>query len=135
VNADLKAREDLAEALVPTALHLVGAVHDDGPDAVHEVIGELPAEHLPALLVVVAAMVDPTRTPTQLLGWVEQAQLPMALNEDDPRSWSDETCHRLHKEHRRRGTPVSPFLAARRAAGWREWERRRKARARTTGNT
>lgn len=62
---------DLAEAMVPVAARLVGAVHDDGPGHVARVVNSLDAQEIRGLVVVLAAMVDPDRTPTELLGWVD----------------------------------------------------------------
>ena len=60
---------DLAEALVPLAARLVAVVRDEGPEAVANVLGEVPAGRHDALAVVLAAMVDPDSTVRDLLAW------------------------------------------------------------------
>lgn len=131
---------DLAESLVPTAARLVGAVHDDGPAAVARVLAGVPTEHLPAFTVVLAAMVDPNKSPRDLLGWVDRALQPRnpaptlfagVAEPDDPRSWPDDLCHRLYLEARRvpDGTPRDEALLT---LGRREWDRRIKERTRQT---
>ena len=64
-------RADLAEALVPVGLSLAYTVHSEGPPAVTREIAGVPATHLRALAVVLAAMDDLDRTPQELLGWVD----------------------------------------------------------------
>ena len=131
----LEAREDLAEAMVPFAMRMVGAVHDDGPGAVTEVLSEVHPDNLPALVVVLAAMVDPTKTPGYLLRWLNDGPAlfdtdPYILDTVSPRDWSDTVCHRLWREYRRVSEPGSDWLHQKRQAGYREWERRRKDRQR-----
>jgi DNA-binding NarL/FixJ family response regulator len=58
-----------AEALVPLAAELVGTVRDFGPDAVAAVLARVPANRHDALAVVLAAMVDPDQSPSNLLAW------------------------------------------------------------------
>ena len=58
-----------AEALVPLAAELVGTVRDFGPDAVADVLARVPANRHDALAVVLAAMVDPDQSPSNLLAW------------------------------------------------------------------
>lgn len=59
----------LAEHLVPIAARLVGTVRDEGADAVADLLREVPGGRFDALSVVLAAMVDPDRTPRELLAW------------------------------------------------------------------
>lgn len=80
-RATAERRAEERAAYADRMLHLtslvVGAVHDDGPDAVREAIasalaaeqpdGEDPVEWLAATL---AAQVDPDSTPSERLGWV-----------------------------------------------------------------
>ena len=61
-------KADLAEAMVPVACRLAGAVRDD-PDEVARILREH-SEHLYALVVVLAAMVPEDQTPRDLLAWV-----------------------------------------------------------------
>ncbi|MEU5847459.1 hypothetical protein [Saccharopolyspora shandongensis] len=73
-------REDYATRLVPIAARLVAAVHDEGPDAILSALNRARALPTPAdgtrvedaLPVVLAAMVDPARTPRQLLAWTTE---------------------------------------------------------------
>lgn len=61
---------DQAERMVPVAAALVGAVHDGGPGEVAALLAGIPAHDRDALAVVLAAMVNPDRTVTELLAWV-----------------------------------------------------------------
>lgn len=133
---------DLAESLVPVAVRLVAAVHDDGVAAVARVLSEVHTEHLPALSVVLAGMCDPDRTPGEMLAWVTWDEIPdvdqpslLALADPpvhtddverlpaDPREWSDEVAKWYHRAFRRKGGE----LDYRAKLGYHEWERRRKA--------
>lgn len=120
---------DLAEAMVPVAAQLVGAVHDEGIVGVARILSIVKTEDMPALAVVLAAMVDPCRTVPELLEWVTWDDVAPAIDSDraprldDPREWADSRCHRLWREWRRVGAPRS--YEAR--LGYMEWERRRRA--------
>lgn len=61
--------EALAESLVPIAARLVGTIRDFGPDDVQAVLAEVPNGRHDALAVVLAAMVDPDQSPSNLLAW------------------------------------------------------------------
>ncbi len=61
--------EALADALVPIAAQLVGTVRQYGPDDVSAVLARVPNGRHDALAVVLASMVDPDATPSQLLAW------------------------------------------------------------------
>ncbi|HEU5475672.1 MAG TPA: hypothetical protein VFV67_33955 [Actinophytocola sp.] len=72
-------REQYCEALAALCLRLVGAVHTDGPNATVDTLTAI--HHLPvpdgwsvdiALPVVLAAMINPDRRLSELLGWTEQ---------------------------------------------------------------
>lgn len=71
-------REELVDALVPLAAELVGTVRDYGPDDVAAVLARVPGRPpgdfgpMDALVVVLAAMVDPDSNAAQLLAWTEQ---------------------------------------------------------------
>lgn len=67
----------LVDALIPVACRLVGAVRDGDRDDVAGVLAEVPGGRQDALLVVVAAMVDPDRSPGELLAW---ASAPRDVN-------------------------------------------------------
>jgi len=138
-------RADLAEALVPVAAALIGAVHDEGAQAVARVLGVVAPENLPALAVVLAAMVDPDMSPGDLLAWVtfgETASHGLSYSEQiagrygvvlskippDPRCWEAallRTCHAAAVHYRDVGWVLS---------GEREYQRRRMARKRGTQN-
>jgi hypothetical protein len=69
-------REGYAQALVPWATRLVGAVRDEGPAAVRAVFDAVyrvsaPSDVAPAevLAVLLAAMVDDSRPAVELLAW------------------------------------------------------------------
>lgn len=73
-------RDTYAAALVPIAVRLVGTVHYEGVAATRAVLNHLHAIPAPpgihpveALCVVLAAMVDDSRTPGELLAWTEPA--------------------------------------------------------------
>lgn len=69
-------REELVAQLVPIAARLVGAVRDYGPEEIAAVLARVPDGRHDALAVVLAAMVDSTRTPQQLLAWVDASTQP-----------------------------------------------------------
>lgn len=127
---------DRAEQMVPVAARLVGAVHDDGPATVARIIATVTPENTPALLVVLAAMVDAEQSPGTLLAWVD-ASLNDRYNSptlfttgsesNDPRAWPDHICHQLAKEYRR-DPDGEPRDETRLLAAYREWDRRRHRR-------
>jgi hypothetical protein len=68
--------ETYLDTLAPLVARLIGAVHDEGPDAITGALiacRALPAPHeinpADAIPVMLAAMVDPTRRPSELLAW------------------------------------------------------------------
>lgn len=68
----------LCASLVPFAMRIVGTVHAHGDrtDELEDLLrsrlrGVVPVEWI-ALIVVLAAMVDPEQNATQLLGWTEE---------------------------------------------------------------
>ncbi|WP_100499384.1 hypothetical protein [Geodermatophilus chilensis] len=65
------AHEQLVDQLLPIAAELVGTVRDYGPDDVAAVLARVPAGRHDALAVVLAAMVDPDRSPAELLAWLD----------------------------------------------------------------
>ena len=69
----MTAAERLAEQASWHAARLVGAVHDEGPDVVAALLADAPAGRLDAVCVALAAMVDPDRTPGELLAWTDWA--------------------------------------------------------------
>lgn len=143
---DAQARGDLAESLIPVAASLIGAVHEGGPVEVERVLSILAPENLPALAVVLAAMVDPDRPMSALLGWVtfdEHGAPPPAGDlsrqvaavygvrlpvRGDPKGWPSEVLRACHAAavHYREVDWVD--------AGEREYHRRRVARKRGTRN-
>lgn len=130
---------DLAESMVPVAERVVGAVHEDGPTAMANAIAGLSDLETNALIVVLAAMVNPDATPAQLLGWVDwdtpghrpEAEPLFNVGKASARTWSDERCHELWMEYRR--TNLNPARGPVAFMGYREWERRRKNHHRRTG--
>lgn len=60
------------DQLLDTALELVGVVHDYGPDATADLLDQLTPGDWYRLAIACAAMVDPDKTPGELLGWLEQ---------------------------------------------------------------
>jgi hypothetical protein len=75
----------IAEELARIAAELVGTVHDFGPDVTARVLEKVPADQLPAFAVVLAAMVDPTRSVSDLLAWTKE---PVRSREFAPKvSW------------------------------------------------
>lgn len=129
---------DLATEMVPVASRLVGAVHDDKVSDVALILDEARIAdpwRRNALLVVLAAMVDPDRRPRDLLAWVwwddmrpmdpalfPRSDEPASL---EPRTWSDTYCHARWKAYRRVESPEHRHDALDKA-GFREWERRRR---------
>lgn len=65
--------DDRFHAAVPSALRLVGAVRSCDPDDVQQI---LQRADLPALAIALAAMVDDTRTPSEMLAWTTQELRP-----------------------------------------------------------
>lgn len=75
MRGHLDRQRELADAIegpvIDAALSLVDAVHEHGgPRDVAMILAGVPAEHRDALVVVLAAMVDPSRSIKDLLGWV-----------------------------------------------------------------
>jgi hypothetical protein len=65
-------RGDMVEDLLPQAANLVALVHGDGgPQDVHQALARLDATQKEALLVILAALVDPDQPMTKSLGWVD----------------------------------------------------------------
>lgn len=86
---------DRARDCVPLALTLVGAVRDDDNALVQQVLDEAdPA----SLAVILAAMVDDTRRPSDLLAWAQP--------DPDLDGWTMSAvlaAHRTYEQHRVRG--------------------------------
>jgi hypothetical protein len=140
-------RGDLAEALIPAAAALVGAVHDGGKVEVQRVLDVIAPENLPAFAVVLAALVDPEKSIADLLEWVtfdehEQAAEGMdhphqvadtygvKMPHGDPHNWDAATLRAGHAAaaHTRYQGVDWVF------AGEREYQRRRMATKRGTEN-
>ena len=60
---------ELADSLVPIAAQLVGTVREYGPDDVAAVLARVPEGRHDALAVILAAMVDPDSSASDLLAW------------------------------------------------------------------
>lgn len=63
-------RGDLAERLVPIAMDLSIAVHDEGPDDVAAVLSNVGPDEWDAFAVVLAAMIEVDRPVNATLGWI-----------------------------------------------------------------
>lgn len=59
------------DELIDVAAQLIGSVRDYGPEVVASVLATVPEGRHDALAVVLAAMVDPDRTPGELLAWMD----------------------------------------------------------------
>ncbi|MFD7980269.1 hypothetical protein [Streptomyces sp. NPDC059071] len=71
-NLSASERGDVAEAMLPTAAHLVALVHGDGgPSEVGEVLAKLTPLQKDALLVVLAGLVNPDQPLSAALGWLD----------------------------------------------------------------
>ena len=122
-------RAGLAEQMVPEACQLAVLVHDADAERVAAFIRALDPEHVPALLVVLAAMIPvDDRSPGDLLAWeasvpeaVKWRQLPLcAAAEPEP-------CPSLaaYRRHKARGEDTEECGCAEAArAEWREKKRR-----------
>jgi hypothetical protein len=64
--------DTVSSTLIPLAAELIGVVRDYGPDDVAAVLARVPEGRHDALAVVLAAMVDPDKTPSQLLAWTRK---------------------------------------------------------------
>lgn len=65
-------RGDMVEELLPQAANLVALVHGDGgPRDIHQALARLDATQKEALLVILAALVDPDQPMSRALGWVD----------------------------------------------------------------
>lgn len=103
------------EMALPTILELIGAVRDGDAQAVARAVDLL---DLPAAVVLLAAMVDDTRTPTDLLAWTEDlpsARQARARRRLTYRGRQLAPCgsHAAFNRHRgHRETPCEPCAAA-----------------------
>lgn len=61
--------ETIASELVPLAAQLVGTLRDYSPEDVAAILDPLPESHLYRLTIILAAMVDPDASPSELLAW------------------------------------------------------------------
>lgn len=94
--------EALAEALVPIAAELIGTVREYGVEDVSAVLARVPAGRHDALAVVLAAMVDCDRSPSELLGWINA---PPVLHRSDRKPREHGTT-RGYNQHFRDGDPT-----------------------------
>lgn len=64
--------DGLIEQVLPVALDVIVAVHDDGPGAVEQALRQVTSHrHAQALVVLLAAMVDPDRSLRETLAWLD----------------------------------------------------------------
>lgn len=133
MTGTLAARERLAQTLIPVAAELAATVRDYGPDDVAAVLTRVDPEALPALAVVLAAMVDVERTPRELLAWMDRTAAPLERDRPPAR-------HLLPEVTAARDSTPTELQRARRAyvrgstapadrAGYVEAERRRRERS------
>ncbi len=109
------------DCALPLALELVGAVRDHDSRTVEHV---LDVADVPALAVVLAAMVDETKTPRELLQWVDDAH--------DPQSgWHRglRRAHTLYGIYRRRGAQMPAVVLEGERLYQREKKRQQRAKA------
>lgn len=71
-------RDELAVMLVPIATELAFHVHVGDADGVARTLGIVAPDHLPALCVVLAGLVDIDRDPAALLSWLAVLELEVA---------------------------------------------------------
>jgi hypothetical protein len=62
--------------LIPLASELIGVVRDYSPADVAAVLARVPDDKRDALVVLLAAMVDPDARPSQLLAWTRLGPVP-----------------------------------------------------------
>lgn len=101
---------DLADALVPIAAELVGTIRDYGPEDTAEILARVPDGRLDALAVVLAAMVDPDRTPAELLAWT-RVTVP-ARPQRGPRFAREHGSLRGYRQHTAADPACGPCRAA-----------------------
>lgn len=81
--------EQIVADLLPLAAQLVGCVHDHGPDARDQVLANVPDDAWPQLAVVLAAMVDPDRTVSESLAWLDRPRSLEGTEFDlEPEPWN-----------------------------------------------
>lgn len=132
--------------MIPAATALIGAVRDGGRTEVDRVLSVVAPENLPALAVVLAAMVDPNQPVSKLLAWVTfdefgyteptldlEHRVAVRYGVDlpvhgEPRDWDSPMLRACHAAHIHHGD--LPWVLA----GEREYQRRRKGRNRVTNN-
>lgn len=115
-----------ADQAVPLALELVDAVRSGRRGEVQCVIDRA---DVPALLVVLAAMVDDSRPVSELLGWVrEPSRRPARQRRRQPLK----PCgtHAAYVRHVDRGEPIDPLCEAEERRYQRERTRARRAERR-----
>lgn len=114
---------DLPPLALACALELVGAVREQDPDMVaHTLRNAAATDGLDALAVCLAAMVDDTRTLSELLAWTDQHPDTEAWR----RSLTDDDCRR-YRNAWGRGDRAPDVVD-----GYREFERRRVRKVRRT---
>lgn len=123
------AGSDRARDALPVALELVGHVRDGDSRAVQRI---LETDDVVALCVILAALVDDTRRPSDLLAWAQPR--------DDLAGWSWPAvlvAHREYERHRAAGTLDA--LSAHHREGQRLYDRlkarERRGRARQAADT
>lgn len=86
-------REEYMQTLVPLAMLYVAAIHDEGPDTATEVLDAAcaitpPAGIAPerAIMTVLAAMVSPTASRSEMLGWTDNPipHIPRPQDSSEP---------------------------------------------------
>ncbi len=91
--SDVDRAEERAQTLIPVAARLAGTVREYGRDEVAAVLAQVEPGDMPALAVVLAAMVPVDRTVRQLLGWLD------GPGEPTWREWDDRLLAHCHARH------------------------------------
>lgn len=125
LSFDPSAPDDRAEQALPLALELIDAVRCGRRDEVQCVLDRADT---PALLVVLAAMVDDTRPLSDLLAWVQEPPRPRARRRR--RVLKPCGTHAAYVRHVSRGEPVDPLCLAEERRYQRERVRGRRATSR-----
>ncbi len=118
--------DEQAQTLIPVAAQLAATVREYGRDEVAAVLAQVPPGDMPALAVVLAAMVPVDRTVRQLLGWRDGDEARPA-GEPGPWTWGEWDRRLLVHCHARYLAGLRDGLTA---AGEREYQTTHRGAAR-----